>query len=625
MPAEAAPDVKLSSEKEKAAAIWLTEAIANVKAGRHELEDNWSDIRTWYLRTEMPEKKDFPWPGAANLVMPVMPTVCSQLKSRLKRTVSAPNDPFSFSLTMEEIHPIINPLRKYIKWLVEEQLKLWDVMDEPWLEKIKLGTCVVKVIYAEEVRPIHILDETSNEWIEVVDKVDVGTKVIYVPVTEFFFPLETRDIEKAPWRSHRFRTTWNDLLVGAANGKYNKEAVENIRNWWVSTRTESEQETDREMGLSPVDMEEFELHEVWFEYPLAEGKIAAKLSGYLHPDSYTFLRIQHNWMPLQLIPFEMSVFEKVENYPYGTGAGTMSLPFHKEISTMHCQRLDGDTIRNANAFLDASDDVTDLRREIRPGARIPVDDIKNFGPLPIGPGANDSIANEEHTMKFLRERVGLNEPMPDMNRATATGIITALQESLGRFDDHVGVERSFLKRVMEKVLILEGKYRPEAHFINVLGPTDGPLVAAFLKQPPRKILDGIGLSVTATTASNTREVERQAKLGLFGMLTQYYGQLTQYYMAASSPDMPPLLQQAFILIAESLTTFVKDILEGFDIHNRGELILQLEQLQQAAAAQQAQGPPIQGPTQPPGVGGVAGGNGQRTPQGRPQTQAGSNG
>src|SRR5690606_27371486 len=214
----------------------------------------------------------------------------------------------------------------------------------------------------------------------VTDVVENRPRIVPIPLPDLFFPLETRDFATARWKAHRVRKTWNQLVVGAENGFFKKESVEAIRGWVSNHRTQHEQTVDALRNIDPLPTDEYEIYEVWFEYALkleSEGggelntgmEMPTRLVGWLHPDSFTFLRLQHNWYPLQLDPFEVEVCEPEEFRVYGTGIGEMALPIQKEVSIMHCQRLDGSTVANSVGAKVKSDVLQRYNVELFPGCK----------------------------------------------------------------------------------------------------------------------------------------------------------------------------------------------------------------------------------------------------------------
>ena len=606
MPVQDLPNLELDPKVEQEIASWLSREILEVKHARAELDELWREIRKYCIRTEIPEKKDFPWEGAANIMIQIMMTYIMQIKSWLSRTIWQPKDPFIVEPTIKELYDAASPVRRYINFLVTKQLRMKEnFSDVALLELIKLGTTVSKTVYAREKRVIHVYEEATDSWIETVDVLKEGATTIPVPLEDHFFPLETRVYEHARWKSHRFRLNANEVLTWEFNDDFNKGTLEDLRGFEVTTRTEAEDVTDQEYNVQPTTMEEFEFHEVWFDYLLPGKKVPVKLTGFLHPISEKFARLTYNWYPMQLDPFDLEVFEPQEHFVYGVGVGQMSLPTQKEVSIMHCQRLDGATIANAKAFKVKSDTLLTMDISIHPGAKIPVDEMDDLEPFDLGSKFDSTIEEETHTLQLLQQRIGINDftPLQNLSRARATAALQAMQEALGRFDSVMERVRVFYTKIMLKCLLLEQKYRSPNHFEAILGPEDGAIVAMFMQQDARTIYDNLGLSVTATSATFSRDIERQAKLSLFGVLLQYYSQLREYVVGAS--QLPPNVAPVFIRIASSLSKFIEDLLENFDIHNRAEFVLDIGELFNVASQQIAQGA-AQGAPGPPGVGGPAG-------------------
>jgi hypothetical protein len=202
---------------------------------------------------------------------------------------------------------------------------------------------------------------------------------------------------------------------------------------------------------------------------------------------------------------------------------------------------------------------------------------------------------------MLRERLGLEDFSQDMNIAQPTSQLAVMAERNRRFDHTIKRVRTYLGSVMTKSMLLYQKYYPEGRAIQVLG--EGGIYVEMIMQFPKEVLSkGMGIDVTATTASTSKELDKQNKLALFNLITQYYGQLTQYLLQAANPQLPPMVQGAMVQIIDALSAFVEDLLDDFDLAHSREIAGVVESAREAAIIAGSQ------PTQPqigPGAAGVA--------------------
>jgi hypothetical protein len=180
------------------------------------------------------------------------------------------------------------------------------------------------------------------------------------------------------------------------------------------------------------------------------------------------------------------------------------------------------------------------------------------------------------------------------NRATATGTLALIQEGNRRFDLNVRDVRDCLGSVGKKLLLLNAQFRPTGMAYFVKG-ADGELVENVLNLPDEFIADGIGMELTASTATINREIEKQGLLAMMGTLTQYYQQLIQIGGIAMNPQTPPPIQQMAIQMADGARYLMSMIVQTYEIRAVDTLLPpsladQLES-EANAAAQQPPGPP----------------------------------
>lgn len=622
MPSQDYPDLKLSKDKERAIISFLSSEISRAKKGRKAFEKEWKEIRDLYDKTEMDKDSWGPFEGSAKLMLPVMATYTETMFARAFTTIWGFKDPFTAVPLRKEFVDHVRPLRSFMTWATFEELDLKRKSRGPLSELFELGTCVSKTIYAREDYAYQEWDETLGEYIDRIETWKDSPDTVPVSLDDFYFPMEARNEDEMYWKSHRLRMTWNDLKRREASGKYLK--VDRIKDR-PDKPDELEQDRLNRLELSNTSgVDKYDIHEVWFEYIIDdELGLPIKLVAFFHPDSETLLRIQPNWFPYQLDPFDMAQLIYRKNSPYGRGVGHMALPFQKELSAMHNQRLDQGTLANSNMIIRKANSRIQSPIRIKPGGEITVDEMNEVEVVPLGRNFTSGIQDERHTISFLEQRLGWQEyQMSEQIQAqTATTTVSAMQEKMRRFDLIIDGIREFLSSVMTKSLLLYQKYYPQGKAYMLMGE-DGMYIEDILHVQDLNFIDGVGIRTTATTSTVSKELERQAKLSVFNLLSQYYVQVEQRFIAAQNPQIPPPVKSVLMAIVVGLSEFVLEILEDFDIRISDRLVINFQELRDAAM-QQAETLPVQGDAAFGGMGPVpeASGNGASAPaNGAPQGQ-----
>lgn len=598
------PDVYLDAETRQRIELWLGEQISNMKSERQTMEEIWQQIEYLYELTELPELEvtDFPFEDSAHLVIGIIAMYTETIWAKLHNTIHSPSDPFATKPRNKDYVPFYKALRSFITILcAPEELDLETATSTLFMELVMLGTCISKTVYVQEDALRWQYDNTTKKYNKVVTRITDCPKVIPVPNADFLFPISSKTLDDADIQAHRVALKYGEVKRRLRSGlfkldKKDHDLAEKDLKAWVSTkRSPSESDQDNTMGVNPMDNDKLEFYEVWFEYALpgrdgdhyknddddfedsTSSGLPVKLTAWYNTDTGKLFRIQHNHYPLQLTPFDACSFIPRKHRVHGIGVGHMALPGQKEITAMHNQRLDNATINNANVTFIKDDSLLPLNFKVRPGGTYRVSDPNEIQIKPLGQKYDSTIQEEQHTLSLIERRIGAQDYNPEQKVGTSTQAIVNMQELTRKFDAVVRQVRAFLARIMRKVLLLTQQHYPEGKPLLIMGE-DGQYVEQFLKLPADAIEYGIAISVTATTSSTSKELDRQAKLSLFNLVTQYYGQLTQYVIQASNAQMPPPVQQAMLQIIEGLGELVRDILEDFDIPEREQLTIKLSEL-----------------------------------------------
>ena len=322
MPRAELPSIRISEEREQAIARWLYDEIEGTLKARQPIEDLWLEIQEFYEKTELEEKRDWPFEGAANLMIPLMPMFVEQIKAKIFNTIFAPRDIFAVRPFNKVFKDHVKPLRNFITWAAQEELFLRRHCRGVFLEYLKLGNAVNKTIYEEETRSEIVWDEDLEDFVETIVTVADHPRFVHVPLADFLFPLEATSEEDMYWKAHRIRLRWPDLVRRQQQGVY--ENIEEIKNWTEHQRTDYDEQRQDQADFEPYDLQEYEIWEVWFEQTLEEGDgeagtaepedqnprhVARRMVWWIHLDSRVVLRKVYNWFPLQLDPFDVLGFD----------------------------------------------------------------------------------------------------------------------------------------------------------------------------------------------------------------------------------------------------------------------------------------------------------------------------
>lgn len=629
LPEQDYPDLRLTEITKDKIALYLESEIDNSMRARADAEAVWKQIELLYEQVDVPEKKDYPFEGAATFAVQLIATYTEQLHARIHGTIYEPKLPYSCEPTRQDLYKFAKSVAKWLAWSAEHELNEEEVDYGAFMELIKLGLMVEKVVYTREDRKIWSWNESLRKWEPRIERMKDNPEYIHVSIGDYFWQMHARTIQESEWEAHRLRMSWNEVKARANDGRFDKSAADYIRNWWESQRTDMEQVTDDQAGVEPNPMVEFEFFEVYFRYPIdiseeempidetqnvqtSVGSVPTALRVILHKDARKMMTIKYNTFPLGLTPFEVCPYVGRSQSVVSIGVGHMAMAPQIEITAMHQQRIDAGTVRNSSGYKYKADSRVPSSLPLRPGGGVPVDEMEDFEPFAIGIGGDSTIDAEQQALNILQERIGIRDLALDeaaMAKAPATTTMALLAEKGRRLDNVLRNIRRFKKRLKLKAMLLYKAYYPKDKLLDVLGPEDGANVVQVLSLSEQTIWDSVGISITATTSATSREMSRQNDIQLMNALIGYQDKYAQYIAAAANPQVAPALRVMALKMANGLSVFMEELLEGFNKHNSREYLLDTAEFAQliqqapppAPASQPGGSPEAAAPVQDGGV------------------------
>lgn len=157
---------------------------------------------------------------------------------------------------------------------------------------------------------------------------------------------------------------------------------------------------------------------------------------------------------------------------YGYGLAPLLEPLEKEITALHNQRIDNNTLKNMPIFkvMTTSPAMRD-REEWYAGRKIPVDNPDDITPLVI-PETVTTLSDEQYLMDIAKLVTGVSEILsgnPLRGEKTAYEVEATLAEGSVRFRRYVIKVGEWIKKQAEYALLLMKVYGNSADFVRVIG------------------------------------------------------------------------------------------------------------------------------------------------------------
>lgn len=619
---------------------YLTYEIQRARSERSELEADWIRYEKLYRAKPAVKEQDFPWKGAANLTIPVSATDVDTTVAGLVGVIfSAPNI-WSTEALRPDWMDFAARLEEYLEWAQEAELQMYGTVVDWVTEIVKLGTGVLKQRYVREQKKMFEWRETPSGIVQqslvrlAVDRPDVRR----VPLPNFYVPGYATQLQESPWVGEKLDLSWIQLQNRVKAGIYAPDFLDRIGAHWRSQRSTSQWEAYRSAqeqldDFIPSFKDSFELFEFWLRYDLGDGEPCAIVCT-IHEPSRALARIDYNPFFHQEFPYSIARFLRQPGRIYGIGLCEMLEQVQIEISTMHNQRIDQGTVRNAAMFAARRGSGVKQDEPIWPGRVLLLDNPEDIKALPMGYPAQSTLDEEQALLNYGRQRSSVSDYQrggsgtPAISYSTATTVIEMLKQGRLRLDQVLREIQFGLSETGQRVVELYQQYAQGPKPYTVLGQKDGAILDSLLHFPLDLIRTGVSIKVTATNAQVNRETKIRTDQIIFGLVMNFYQQLFQAMGIVVNPQIPEPLRVLAGQMIQGGLILARRILDNYGQQDVDRIIPDLDQLN--ATVQQLTGiqggAPNTGQPQPTtGAGGGFMGSGPMQPSGFPALSAGTPG
>jgi len=638
---------------------WLTADLRHALDARAGLERQWLAWLDMY-RSAPPAVARWPFEGAANETIPAIATDTDQLYAKFMQTVHAAPNLWSLSPLNERWVHTSKPLQDFLTLLDTQVLHMYNVDKRALLELCKLGTCIYKTGWTFERRRRRMRDAEGKAIDTIVTR--SVPFVDHVRLADFLLPPEAFAIDPdaqggATWVAERLRVTPDRLRMLAEAQEPNlpnigKEALEEIlryeeraltlydtavvqRDYQRRFRNETPIETPLKhevlgTATAGLRLRQIELWEVHVRYPAQNGEVYDDLVILWHHPTSRIVRATLNPYDHGQRPYEAVRYFPGEGF-YGIGIAEQKEMFQRVLSRLVNYATDGAMLSNtimlgakAGANILPDEPIYPSKVWITDGN--PRDDLFPIQTLRQDGGIDRLISLFQ---TYGERRTGVSDiQLGSMNelpgRTPATTMVSLLQEGNRRPDLTIKEMRNEgLSRVGLRVVQLIQQYLTSTQDVgqegllkvltSSLGMPEGMLLAEQLTMPAEPVELGIGVTLTASSGSSNKEVDRQNALALLQLAGQVGPQLVQFtQMAAQFPGTPvaAVAQGVF----NGLLELFGRVLEQHDVRDPEAIIPQVTPPGASGSPGPQPGPAgyPPSPAGPPGMGALGpspGGNG----------------
>lgn len=618
--------VEWADGRKEAFVEWIRREIFQTQGDREDLEKTWEDrILAWRAKVT-DEELDYPYPGASNLELPLIAMHSDPVLADFLQSFHAAKDYWTPEARRPDRVDDAGALRRGLTAIEQRWLKMRRVNTRAFLDNIILGTAFYKNGWRSERagRRRYAADGTSQRLVEMISHPSIEP----VPIQRLWFPAYAWSLDfdapgGTPWIGQEFRWSpeeWERYAQGSSElPGFDKEAADVVRNFLDDEDEPVRDVTESEDEFEPFERLRHKVFEVWARFDTRGNGVYEDLVALVHPTSGEVLRAiyfpnAHGRHPFHAINY-------LPGYGiYGIGLAEVD-EWAQEASTQLLNaQIDNARLANTRMFSAPIGSMHQPDEMVYPGKVWYLEPDESIGEVRLSELYPSGFTLLTQLVQFSEMRSGVNElrqgslsGMP--SRTPATSLLSIMREGNKRFDMiHSGVRDVHSEmglRMVQNVAqrAQEDPFTWNAFFTRAVGPEDAARILKVLREAPEVLEESFGISVTATSASVNKEVEKQSFIGMLQIAQQIYGALVQTAMLhAQVPD--PMVQATARAAFISGVDILGQLLDRFDVQNKQEHLGNLEAIANAFKAQDAPG----GNAATGGLfGAVAGGGGPMAP------------
>lgn len=572
----------------------------------------WNDL----YEGRVPEGKEFPWPGSANINVPVTQEMLDGVHSRLAKTVIGVDPICLVKGDDQEGVDVQYKMERYFD-SVAKAIKFGESANDAIFLALRDGVGLQKIMWEYRTRKIKtrklvpMTDENGPITNPSTGRPFTKESVVIEAIVEWdnvaALPVELKDFYLLPAHAYgierqyakgvaeRVWMRWDELYARGKSGMYDPAQVEKLQDMTAASRLYTlgvnflEQDTiGGYVNISHTPgLQEYEIFEIVMSYDLDKDGYEEECLFTYCPRFGTLLRAEIFPYWHQLRPYIAYITWPRPRRFYGFSIPERLESVNRELNAIHNQRLDVVSIRIAPPIL-VKKSAYLLGNQMQPwgpGMRMEVNETGPNGdivPLHL-PDVDPSSFSEENILRQYAERIvgmfDVNTPRGTGSRRTRSEIGAIQEESMVRFDYMAKRIQRSIVNAYEMMRQLKIQYMPDHETFEAVG---------------------------ASGAIQTFDVDRGELLGHFHFVAngdlpvadkERYRQ-EAYFLYGAMMQNPLVIQKPTRIYAVT-----QNLLQAWESKNAERMIGTIEEVEQEEAqvsAMQAAGVQPGGPQGAPG-------------------------
>lgn len=530
--------------------------------------------------------KTFPWPGASNIVIPLIRIAGDAVKARIVNTLLAPKPFWTCNHTSDTFAPFAKPAQNLLDWAARFDMQLPEAIDGIADQVVYLGKCPVKVSWKNVVKKERRYSRKTRNVEYVTRVVCDSPKIEPILLEDWLEPWGPEPSTQKPWNSHRVFLRLGDLTERLKN-KLVYSSIDKIKDALLTQLPMDKADASEEKKLAWAMTEIIPLWETHVCFDVDSDGYREELIVLWSLEHQVPLSVKYNFFFHANRPTEMFFYLRHgDSQSSGDGIAQLLYPLQEGLSTFINQRTDNITIANMK-FFKARKNAVKKGESIWPGKVVfmenPGEDMVTES---LGTVSPESFQHESILRDYAERLSGIADPQLgrefDNPRVAATTTLSILQEGNRRFDMIVRFLREGFGRIGLRILQLYQQFEPRVPLEEILSEEDVPYARMLMDMSADEIEKSVIVQVNTSTAAINKETERQGMLSLFNLIRQFYADILNVTQSLiMNPQIPEEICEMVYDMARSSYNTIKEIVQSYDIADVGTFIVDVEEAMRA--------------------------------------------
>lgn len=580
-----------SEEDRNALTDYLSEEIEGVLGGaeREDMVKKWEEWRRISEARPKEETKDYPWPNASNVTVPLTMTNTNGLYSLLKATYGMKKPFWTIESTSNQ-HSVAKAISKTLEFLADSpsHLDIRRTNNTIFYDLIRLGTQFVKVPWITDA---YTFKRSGEGGAEEVTRVRRNSPVV-VPmrIEDALTRPYWIDPQRSPWFGHHVHLMKHDLLQRQQQGIFVPEEVEKVLEADSTKFDENYLEELRRRGIDPAagDTEVRSIVEAYVFWDIDGDGIPEDVLIWFHPETKAILRVEYN--DLGIRPIVRMPYINIPHQLYGIGTGWMCSPLQNEVDALHNMRINAEHLHSLQMYVTKTGSRIGGQMEFRPLKKIEVDDpSRDFLPVQFPGVGYENLQSEMFAKEYADRATGMSDYMMGFEnqsigtRSTFAGTAFLAQQGNRIFDAMTENVNDAYGEIGQITLfqLVRNREKVRKSILPMLDEETAMMMDQVLEMEVEDIPTLFRFHVETTDSEKTEQVKTQQKMMLFQLYSTYGEKLLQLMQLGYAPpqsQIPPEMRKAAQRLMVGSTRMLDDILKTFDVQDTKDYLHYVEDI-----------------------------------------------